>query len=404
MKILFITQFFHPDIQATSKIFTELCEDLAKDYKAKIICGEPLVEPRRIKSKTSQEEKYNGMKIKRVPTARMVRKSILERILNHVSFALLATLKVLFTKNHTDLVIFTSDNPLNFIPAFFVFGKPKMYICQDLYLEQGLSTGFFKKGLLVNLLRLFRKTSYRISNKIIAIGERMALYFTENLGVPREKIGIITNWVDTDKITPLEKDNFFSQKYNLVDKFVVLHSGRLGVAQDLMLLLKCAKELKDYPDIRFLIIGEGMRLRGLKQFARENNLNNVMFLPYQPEENLKEVFAASSVSVILYNTKLAHSMVPSRLYAFMASARPIIAAVDEECSTARIIKKADCGFIIGVGNQTGLEENILKIYNDRNLIQSMGEKGRKYAVKHFSRSYMTKKYKYTIEQLLTENR
>ena len=400
MKILFITQFFYPDIQATSKIFTELCEDLAKDYKVKVICGEPLVEPQRRKSKTSQKEIYNGMEIKRVFTVRMVRKSILERIFNHLSFALFATSKVLFTKNNTDLVIFTSDNPLNFIPAFFPFGKPKMYICQDLYLEQGLSTGFFKKGLLTDLLHFCRKVSYRISNKIVAIGERMTLYLVENLGVPKEKTTTITNWVDTNKIAPFEKDNPFSKKHGLIDKFVVLHSGRLGVAQDLMLLLKCAKELKKYPNIKFLIIGEGLRLKSLKKFARENELSNVMFLPYQPEELLKEVFASSSVSVIIYNTKLAHSMVPSRLYSFMASGRPVIAAVDEECSAARIIEKAKCGFVIGVGNKAELEENILKIYQDRKLIQSMGDKGRKYAVKHFSRSYMTKKYKYTIEQLI----
>lgn len=404
MKILFITQFFYPDIQATSKIFTELCEDLAKDYSVRVICGEPLVEPERRKSKSPQEETYNGIEIKRVPTMRMVRKSIFKRILNHISFSLFAVSKVLFTKNHIDLVIFTSDNPLNFIPAFFLFGKPKMYICQDLYLEQGLSTGFFKKGLLTDLLRLCRKLSYKISNKVVAIGERMTLYLVNNLGVPKEKTTTITNWVDTNKIVPLEKDNPFSRKHDLVDKFVVLHSGRLGVAQDLMLLLKCAKELKEYSDIKFVIIGEGLRLKGLKQFKRENDLSNVKFLPYQPEGNLKEIFASSCVSVILYNTKLAHSMVPSRLYSFMASSRPVIASVDEDCSTAAIIEKAKCGFIIDVGDQAGLKENILKIYNDRNLIQSMGEKGRKYAVKHFSRSYMTQKYKRTIKQLITDHR
>ena len=400
MKILFITQFFHPDIQATSKIFTELCEDLAKDYKVKVICGEPLVEPQRRKSKTSQKETHNGIEIKRVSTVRMVRKTIFERILNHLSFVLLATINALFIKNHTDIVIFTSDNPLNFIPAFFILGKPRMYICQDLYLEQGLSTGFFKKGILTDLLHLCRKASYKISNKIVAIGERMTLYLVECLGVPKEKTTTITNWVDIDKIEPVDRDNSFSQKYGLVDKFVVLHSGRLGVAQDLTLLLKCAKDLKEYSDIKVLIIGEGMRLKILKQFARENNLYNVIFLPYQPEENLQEVFATSSVSVILYNTKLAHSMVPSRLYSFMASARPIIAAVDKKCSAAKIVKKARCGFVIEIGDGAGLRENILKIYNERKLIQSLGEKGRDYAVKHFSRSHMTKKYKYTIEKLL----
>ena len=82
-------------------------------------------------------------------------------------------------------------------------------------------------------------------------------------------------------IEPVDRDNSFSQKYGLVDKFVVLHSGRLGVAQDLTLLLKCAKDLKEYSDIKVLIIGEGMRLKILKQFARENNLYNVIFLPYQ---------------------------------------------------------------------------------------------------------------------------
>ena len=398
MRITFITQFFTPDIQATSKVFLELCEDLAEGNAVKVICGQPLVEPGRKMSKAPRRETYNGLEILRVSTTRHVKKTFFNRILNHVSFMLSSLWQVVFT-HKVEIVIFTSDNPLNFVPAFLFFGRPKIYICQDLYLEQGMETGVLKDGFASRMLGSCQRASFKLADRIIVIGERMGQYLIKEQGVQAGKISVISNWADTEKLFPEDKDNPFSKELGISDKFVVMHSGRMGLTQNLEMLLDCASDLREYEKIKFIIIGEGAEKSYLKRKAQKLSLGNVSFLHYQPEKTLRHVFSSSSVSVLLFNSNLSHSMVPSRLYSFMACARPVIASIDEDCSAARIINKSRCGIVIDIGAREALRKAILELYNNPEKVELMGKRGREYIVKHFSRKLMTDKYKTAINSL-----
>ncbi|MBD3296582.1 MAG: glycosyltransferase [Candidatus Omnitrophica bacterium] len=400
MKILFITQFFYPDIQATSKIFRELCEDLAKTFCVNVVCGQPLVEARRNRSRTAREEDHEGFHISRVFSARRVKKTKFNRFVNHVSYFFGALWKCLFLKQ-TDLVIFTSDNPLNVLIAVFFFRTRKVYLNQDLYAEQGRQVGALK-GLLLDVVDALQTLSYRISDRVIVIGETMGKYLIEEKGVPPGKVIVISNWADTEKIQPLEKDNAFAREHGITGDFIVMHSGRLGLTQNIEMLLECARELKEYPDIRFLIIGEGEKRGSLKKTAREMSLENVMFLQYQSEEDLNKVFSSADVTVILYNTKLSHSLVPSRLYSFMACSRPVVASIDADCSACKLIKKSECGIAIELSDAAALKDSIIKLYKDYDLRRSMGRKGREYVSEHVSRKLMTDKYRCAIEELMGE--
>jgi glycosyltransferase involved in cell wall biosynthesis len=397
MKILFLTQFFYPDIQATSKVFRELCEDLADTCRIHVVCGQPVVEARRRRSRAASEEEYRGFHISRVPSARRVKKNKLNRFVNHVTYFLWALWRCLFV-GRVDLVIFTSDNPLNALIAVLFLRTPKIYLNQDLYAEQGKQVGALK-GLLLDAVDMLQTLSYRISERVIVIGETMGNYLTEEKDVPASKVSVISNWADTEKIHPVEKDNAFSREHDIKEDFIVMHSGRLGLTQNIEMLLECAHELRDRSDIRFFIIGEGEKRSRLKRIARERGLKNVTFLQYQFEEDLNKVFSAADVTVILYNTALSHSLVPSRLYSFMACSRPVIASIDFNCSACKIIEKSGCGMAIGLSDKTALRDSIIKLYEDRGLGRAMGERGRKYVNEHVSRKLMTDKYRSVIREL-----
>lgn len=297
------------------------------------------------------------------------------------------------------MVIFSSDNPLNFILAGMFRGVPRIYLCQDLYLEQGVGAGVVKKGLLSKALGFCQMRSFGIANMIIPIGERMAVYLKDRLKISPKKITVIMNWADAEKILPRDQTNRFSIKHGFNGKFVVLHSGRMGVTQDIEIILKCAAELKDNSDIVFLLVGEGVQRSKLKKKRDELGLNNVRFMHYQKEEDLNDLLASASVSVILYREKLIHSLVPSRLFTFMASARPVIAAVDRESSVDHIIRDAGCGKVIEIGDLAGLKKAVLEAYNDREKAAFMGECGRDYLKRHFSRNLMTEKYVKTLGEV-----
>lgn len=400
MNILFLTQFFYPDIQATSQLFLELCEDLAKDYKVEVICTPPLlIADTENKNKNPTEEYYKEIYIKRVFSTRKEKILLFNRAINHLSFLYSSFFYFLFHRK-TDIFIYTSDNPFNFLNALLFLSKPRVYICQDLYLEQGLTIGFFKNGVMIFLLGLIQRLAFCLADKVVVIGPRMKSYL-ERIGIPAEKIEIIANWADIDNITPYDAENQFSKKYNLTGKFVVMHSGRIGLTQDMDLFLRCAKDMKIYHDIIFVVIGEGVKKKRLISRAERLGLDNIMFLPYQPKENLKYQLASASLFLILEKSGLASYLIPSKLYAIMASARPIIATVEKDSGVYDIIMKAHCGITVEPGNLKGLKDGIYKIYENRALIRAMGNGGRDYTVKHFARTAMTDQYKQILKELGT---
>ena len=87
------------------------------------------------------------------------------------------------------------------------------------------------------------------ADRIVAIGETMRERL-EAKGAPPERLRVIPNWVDTRAITPQPRDNPWAEQHDLVSRFVVMHSGNVGHAQDLDSLVRAATFLRDRDDLR----------------------------------------------------------------------------------------------------------------------------------------------------------
>lgn len=405
MKVLFLTQFFYPDIQATSRIFTELCEDLIKQFKLTVVCGYPLVEvSSSLNKRAAQPDFYNRATISRVFSTQLKKKNLFNRIINWLSFAVFSY-KYILAQPKTGVFIFTSDNPFNSIPALFFPPAKRIYICQDLYWEQIKAVGIIKRNISYRVfgmpLILLQKLALKYAGKIIVISESMRLYL-EDGRVGRDKIKVVPNWANTNAIVPSEQDNAFSRQHGLNEKFVILYAGRIGLTQDLGILLDCAGQLRSYSDMKFVIIGEGARRDYFISLAKKKRLDNLVFLPYQPEEIFNYVLATASISVIPEKSDISSFLMPSKLYNIMASARPVIAAVDKISQTAQVINNAQCGSIITPGSSQELMDSILKIYENRDLIEILGNNGREYVVNNFSRLAMTSKYRLLVKETVEQ--
>lgn len=403
MKIVLLTQFFYPDIQATSRIFYELCEDLAKYHSVKVITGPPFVRADGVKTVKYGRTKVNpSFTVETVFATRRAKKTVPDRITNHLTFICSAFIKFLFSLPScakTDVFIYTSDNPLNFIGCFFFPHKPKLFLCKDLYLEQGIALGVFKNGLTAKLLGKCQRLSFHWATKIVVIGWKMRDYLVKNMSIPSGNVEIIPDWADTNELRPMGQDNIFSRKYDLHNKFVVLHAGRIGHAQDVEMLLSCADRMRDSRDIKFLIIGEGVNKKLIQAKARGLSLENVMILPYQSKELFESVMSAASASVILYKEHLSEFLIPSKLYNIMASGRPIIATAEPESDIREIIQKSGAGIIIKPRDADYFKDAILTLYRNRDKAKTMGDNGRSYVVNNFARPMMTERYRRLIEKL-----
>ena len=120
--------------------------------------------------------------------------------------------------------------------------------------------------------------------------------------------------------------------------------------------------------------------------AREENLDNVIFLPMQPKEKYPEILAASNLCLVTLKPEVRTPVIPSKILNIMAAGRPVLASMSLHGDAPRLIDKVGCGICLPPGNAAGLAAAILRFYRDPGLAEQMGANGRQYAVQHFSLS------------------
>src|SRR5256714_4291904 len=164
-----------------------------------------------------------------------------------------------------------------------------------------------------------------------------------------DRLRVIPNWIDTTRLGPLEKANPWARNIGLDKKFVVMHSGNVGHAQDLDSLVRAATFLRDLDDLRIMIIGTGARHTELVALAKLLDVDQVTFLYYQSRGVLPQSLSAADIHVVGLAPGLAGYVVPSRLYGIPAVARPVIVAADRESETAQVVERICSGIAVPPG-------------------------------------------------------
>ena len=165
---------------------------------------------------------------------------------------------------------------------------------------------------------------------------------------------MIHNWADAEAIRPGTKDNPFAREHGLADKFVVMHSGNVGLSQDVDGLLDVAERLRDLRDVVVAIVGEGSRKMFLKDEAERRSLRNVRFFPYQPKARPDGFVRHGGCLHRVAEARAAGFIVPSKLYGILAAGRPFIAAVEDDCEAAQIAREYECGVVVEPGDRDAM--------------------------------------------------
>src|SRR5262249_25473571 len=141
----------------------------------------------------------------------------------------------------------------------------------------------------------------------------------------------------------------WSHNLGLDDKFVGMHSGNVGHAQDLDSLVRAATFLRDIDDLAIFIIGTGARHAELTELAALLDVDQVRFLYYQSRDALPRFLSAADIHVVGLAQGRAGYVAPSRLYGILAVARPVIVAADPESETAQVVQRVGCGIVVPPG-------------------------------------------------------
>ena len=395
MRILILSQYYAPEPLPKAQ---ELAEGLlALGHTVTVLTGFPnyphgsLYPGYRIKPWSTGE--INGVRVIRLALYPDHSKSNLRRIANYASFASAASVLGTLLCGRAD-VMFVFHPPLTVGVAAWVIsrlrGIPFVYGVADLWPEAIVASGTIGNRLVVRVLERLAKFIYARATVVAVVTPGMAEYLAHK-NVAREKLHVIRDWADERLYIPRPRDAALAARLGTADKFNVVFGGYVGIAQRLDIVLDAADILKSHDRIQFLIVGDGVERVRLEREAAARGLANVRFVGSIPSAEMPRVYALADVLLVHLSAQPIFTLsVPSKVYAYMACARPVLMAVLGDA--ADVIRYGGAGLTCPPEDAAAMADAVLTFFRmpaaER---EEFGRNARGCFLKEYSRSVILQK-------------
>lgn len=348
MRFLLLNQTFHPDVAATAQYLTDVARALiARGHHVSVITSRRgYDQPETIFPK---KEIWNGIEIHRVRATRFGKGAKWRRAFDFASFMLSCCWQLMLGRRPDVVVALTSPPLISFVAACYAAlrGCRFVYWVMDLNPDEAIAAGWLRESsLAARILNWLSEFSLRRADAMIVLDRFMERLLLKK-GIPAEKISVIPPWSHDDAVrfdeTAREE---FRREHRLSGKFVVMYSGNHSPCHPLGSLLEAALEFKGDPSIAFCFIGGGSEFPRVQQFAAENDLRNIVCLPYQPLDRLAGSLSSADLHVVVMGEKFVGTIHPCKIYNVMQVAPAILYIGPEESHIADIFRgTASTGFL-----------------------------------------------------------
>ena len=392
MRILYLSQYFPPEVGATQTRAYEMARNLVGlGHRVTMLAEIPNhptgIVPPEYRGKLYERDTLDGIDVMRlwVKTSRV--KTTRTRMAFYLSFMVSATLAgILLARGRYDVVYATSP-PLFVACAGWALSRirriPFVFEVRDLWPAVAVSLGELSSPRIIRWAEAVERFLYRQAAAIVAVTRGFCQHI-EALGIASDKIHWIPNGTMPEIFDPARGDEGLRHRLGLQGKFVVLYAGLHGLAQGLPFILEAAHDLLDHPEVVFVFVGEGPAKPDLLAIQDQQNLTNVLFLPQVAREAVVPYLnMADTLLVPLKKDQIFASFIPSKLYDFMSCAKPVILSVPGEAR--EILEEAGAGIFVAPGDVKQLRQAILHLSREAGTCQEYGRKGRQYVIEHFSR-------------------
>lgn len=406
MRILFLSHYFPPEVNApASRTFEHCREWVARGHEVHVLTCVPNHPAGRIypgyRNRILQHEDLGGIHIHRVLTVPAANAGFVSRSLNYFFYLLMAV----FTAPslpRVDVVVSTSPQFFCGLAGYLVSclkRAPWVLEIRDLWPESIVTVGAMRESRLTRALALMESFAYRKADAIVSVTDSFVPHIEARGG--RGKVHVITNGVDLKFFTPAQPGSSsareLAEEFGVAGKFVAAYVGTHGMAHGLDTILRAANRLRDEPGIVFLLVGDGALSAELLRQRDEMRLGNVFIVGQQPKERMPAIWALTDASLVLLRKRPTfESVIPSKIFEAMGMARPIILGVRGE--SARIVAAAGAGICIEPENDEQLAAAVKELAAHPARARALGEAGRRYAEENYDRRRLALRF----EQLLAQ--
>jgi glycosyltransferase involved in cell wall biosynthesis len=332
MRVLILSQYYYPEP-------VEKVHDLARGlvrlgHEVQVVTGFPCYPKGQIYAGYRQtlvlREYLDGVKVMRVPQLPDHSRSSWRRGLYYLSFALSAAmLGTLLTQPADVVLVYQAALPVG-LSGWIVSrlrGMPLVLDVVDLWPESVIASGMLQNKLVVRLLQRIANFVYEKSDHINVVTEGFRRTLLK-MGVPQEQMTVIHNWMPAETYDCVAPDLALAEREGLAKRFNVMYAGNMGPSQDLRTVIEAAALLADLPQVQLVLVGDGVQYSELVEFLRKKGLRNVLFLGRRPPESMPALYALADVLLVhLKPDSLSDVSIPSKVFAYMASGRPVLTAV-----------------------------------------------------------------------------
>lgn len=279
-------------------------------------------------------------------------------------------------------------------------GAPTVFNVQDMFPGSSIAAGVMPRKWMQKIFYAIQKVGYKNADMVSVISEDMKARVVAQ-GVPPEKVHVIVNWYDDSFVKEIPwEENKFVKKYNMSkDKFYVQYAGTMGFVFDYKMVLTVAENLKKYKDIVFQMIGFGSQYDQFIAEANKRGLDNIVFYPLEPQPMVPHVYSACSICFIPLKRDIIGNSVPSKAGLLMSCRRVIVNSVDEWSDYYKMFEREDMGLSASNLDSDAVTSAILKLYNDRELIEHFANNAQPYGKSYYSRTVNTAKYGQLYKEL-----
>jgi len=383
MKVLILSINYWPEVTGIGAFTTYRAEHLAAaGHQVEVCTSFPYYPdwkiPDAYAGRFAQTESRNGVKILRsylyVPNPA----TPVKRILHEGSFILSSAIRALVRKR-PDVLLVVSP-PLGLAMTAILLSRmwriPYVFDVEDLQPDAAGDLGMIPAWAVKTLYRV-EGAAYRHARLVTTLTSSMRKKIVDK-GVPEKKVELLEPRMDDSLVDILpEEGNAFRRQYDLGDKFLVTHSGNIGVKQGLDVVVNAAVLNRNDDSMLFVFVGNGADCGRIQGRVAAMGLHNVRFLPLLNQVEFRGLLSASGICLVTQQQSVSEIAFPSKIVTYLAAGRPIIASVNPDCEVARIVQESRAGRVVDAEEPEALSFAIQEL-REQNLSE-LSEKARSYA-------------------------
>jgi len=408
VKILVVTQYFWPE----SFIINDLVKILsAQGHEVVVATGKPNYPDGCVfqgyqASGLQQEIFCGGVEVVRVPLRPRGAGGARNLLLNYASFVLSGLWyfpKLLKGRKFESILMFAPSPITSAIPAIFLKWRKKSHLAiwvQDLWPDSLSATGFLHHSWLLKMVGWLVQCIYACADTVLIQSKAFQVPVTRYASA--DKVIYYPNSFDMAQMSGDGEDAIPDNLANLLEShFCLVFAGNIGKGQAIETLVEAAAYLKDLPDFRLVLVGSGSMLGWVRERQVAEGLDNMVLPGRFPMDVMSQIYRrAAGLVVTLKNEEIFTYTIPSKVQAYLAAGKPIIAALNGE--GARVVSEASAGLICPAEDAKALACTVRTLYAMTAIERDrMGAAGRAYFLAHFEMHRQAQRLVEIFEQRIT---